>query len=401
MKLIYNEDERMLADTAIEFLTSKSPVAAKRALRDENTELSFDPLIWQEMIQLGWSGISFSETLGGHGFSHKGLAGIFEAIGNNLTHSPMLSSVVICGGILQQLAKTNDLSKQHISWLEQIISGDKRVALALEEGVRHDPENITTTAIKVDGGYRLSGHKAMVIDGVGADALLIVARINDVNAPISLFLVANDGRFSHNKMSVIDSGNYSSVTFEQTLIGDESLLTSSLAANEVNPAKSALDVGLALGRLCLAAEMLGACSALFNMTIDYLKTREQFDVKIGTFQALQHRAAKCFIELELARSAVINGFVTADKLNNLQAEQSADSARLLQIIDDISAAASLAKWKVGQLSDMISGEAVQMHGGIGVTDELDVGLYLKRIRVAQMSLGDSDFHLAHYAALTE
>ncbi|ABZ76675.1 acyl-CoA dehydrogenase domain protein [Shewanella halifaxensis HAW-EB4] len=400
MKLIYNEDERMLADIATEFLESKSPVAAKRALRDQNSDLCFDPHIWQEMAQLGWSGISFAETFGGHGFSHKGLAAIFEAIGNNLTHSPMLSSVVICGGILQQLAKTNDLSEQHISWLEQIISGDKRIALALEEGVRHNPDHITTTAVKVDGGYRLSGDKVMVIDGYGADALLIVARINDITAPISLFLVPNDGRFSHKKMSVIDSGNYTSVKFEQTLIDDESLLTSTLVSAKVNAAKAALDVGLALGRLCLAAEMLGASSTLFNMTIDYLKTREQFDTKIGTFQALQHRAAKCFIELELTRSAVISGFVMADKLHSLFPEQLDDSVALLQVIDDISAAASLAKWKAGQLSDMISGEAVQMHGGIGVTDELDVGLYLKRIRVAQMSLGDSDFHLTQYADLT-
>jgi alkylation response protein AidB-like acyl-CoA dehydrogenase len=369
MSLVYSEDDRMLADTAEEFLSSKSPVSAQRALRDNASDLNYDSEIWQQMTELGWSAIIFPEALGGLEFGYKGLGAVFEVMGKHLSASPMLSSVVLCGSLLQQLA-----NKQQLEWLSAIISGEKRLALALDERARHQPGMIETTAVAHADGFLLNGKKTIVLDGLDPDGWIVSA---SHEGGCSLFVIPFSEQVSVKRIKLVDSRNYAELTFNKLKLPLSALLGS--------PGDSAvaLDYALDLGRLCLSSEMLGASKALFDMTVEYLKTREQFGVKIGTFQALQHRAARCYVELELAQSCIISALSTAD---DTQA--------------DFAINASLAKWKVSNVADLITAEAIQMHGGIGVTDELDIGLFLKRIRVAQMCLGDADFHQARYAGLT-
>ena len=378
MSLVYSEEQRLLADSAREFLAARSPVTAQRRLRDEACEPGYDPQLWQEAVGLGWSGIPFPEALGGLDFGCMGLGPIFEAMGKNLSASPLLSSVVL-GGSLIHLAGA---VAQQDQWLAALISGERRLALALEEHPRHGPAHTALTATATHGDYRLDGEKFFVIDGLGADAYLVAARTSGQAGEeqgISLFLVpADTPGLQVSGLSLIDSRNCAQLRFNAVQLDNDTLLGAAGAA------WPALDEALDRGRACLAAEMLGAAEQLFALTLDYLKTRVQFDVPIGSFQALQHRAARLHVELQLARSTVMAALSALDD-NVLSA---AERGRLV----------SLGKWKAGEAAALISNEAVQMHGGIGVTDELDVGLYLKRIRVAQTFLGDSDFHCARYAA---
>ncbi|WP_419711246.1 acyl-CoA dehydrogenase family protein [Pseudomonas sp. NFX224] len=378
MSLVYSEEQRLLADSAREFLAARSPVAAQRRLRDEACEPGYDPQLWRETVGLGWSAIPFPEALGGLNFGCMGLGPIFEAMGRNLSASPLLSSVVL-GGSLIHLAGS---AAQQDQWLTALISGERRLALALDEKPRHGPLHTALTATAESGGYRLDGEKFFVIDGLGADAYLVAARTDGQAGEgqgISVFLVpADTPGLQASALSLIDSRNYAQLRFSAVQLGSETLL------GTVGAAWPALDEALDRGRACLAAELLGAAEQLFALTLDYLKTRVQFDALIGSFQALQHRAARLHVELQLARSAVMAALSALDN----SALSAAERGRLV----------SLGKWKAGEAAARISNEAVQMHGGIGVTDELDVGLYLKRIRVVQACLGDGDFQCARYAA---
>ncbi|WP_449432553.1 acyl-CoA dehydrogenase family protein [Pseudomonas putida] len=378
MSLVYSEEQRLLADSAREFLAARSPVAAQRRLRDEGCAGAFDPQLWQQTVGLGWSAIPFPEALGGLEFGCMGLGPIFEAMGTNLAASPLLSSVVL-GGSLLHLAGS---PAQQDRWLTALISGEQRVALAVDEKPRHAPAQTALTATPEAGGYRLDGEKFFVIDGLGADAYLVAARTSGragEEQGISLFLVpANTPGLQVSALTLIDSRNCARLRFSAVQLGSETLLGAAGAA------WPALDEALDRGRACLAAELLGAGEQLFALTLDYLKTRVQFDVPIGSFQALQHRAARLHVELQLARSAVMAALSALDD-STLSATERGRRV-------------SLGKWKAGEVAALVSNEAVQMHGGIGVTDELDVGLYLKRIRVAQACLGDSDFQCARYGA---
>ena len=374
MNLLYNEDQRLLADSAGEFLAARSPVSRQRALRDEAQVDGFDPLLWQDAVALGWSAIPFPENLGGLDFGCMGLGPIFEAIGCNLSATPLLSSVVLSGSLLHLQGN----AQQQDRWLSATISGGQRVALALDEQPRHNPAKVALQAVANGDGYSLSGDKYFVIDGVGADAYLVAARTG--TAGISLFLLPADAPgLTVSPLPLIDSRNHARLQLDQVQVGADALLG---AAGSAMPA---LNIALDRGRVCLAAEMLGMSEKLFEMTLDYLKTRVQFDVAIGTFQSLQHRAAQLYVDLALARSAVMAGLAALDDSSLSEVERQ----RL----------ASLAKWKAGQTAIKVVNEAVQMHGGIGVTDELDVGLFLKRIRVAQACLGDADYHCERYGAL--
>ncbi|OZY40541.1 acyl-CoA dehydrogenase [Pseudomonas fragi] len=374
MNLLYNEDQRLLADSAGEFLAARSPVSRQRALRDEAQAGGFDPQLWKDAVALGWSAIPFPENLGGLDFGCMGLGPIFESIGCNLSATPLLSSVVLSGSLLHLQGN----AQQQDRWLSATISGERRLALALDEQPRHNPSRVALQAVANGDGYSLSGEKYFVIDGVGADAYLVAARTG--MACISLFLLPADAPgLSVIPLPLIDSRNHARLQLDQVQVGADALLG---AAGSAMPA---LNIALDRGRVCLAAEMLGMSEKLFDMTLDYLKTRVQFDVAIGSFQSLQHRAAQLYVDLALARSAVMAGLAALDDSSLSEVERQ----RL----------ASLAKWKAGQTAIKVVNEAVQMHGGIGVTDELDVGLFLKRIRVAQACLGDADYHCERYGAL--
>ncbi|QHG65587.1 acyl-CoA dehydrogenase family protein [Pseudomonas putida] len=379
MNLRYNEEQRLLADSARDFLAARSPVAAQRRLRDQGVAQGFDSQLWREAVELGWSAIPFAEHLGGLDFGCMGLGPIFEAKGQHLSATPLLSSVVLAGSLLALAGS----AQQHGDWLQAVIRGERRLALALEEGARHRPSDVAMAAVAEGDGYRLSGEKFWVIDGVGADAYVVAARTvgqPGEEAGISLFLVPADSQgVQCTALPLIDSRNSGRLRLDQVRVGREALL------GEAGAAWAVLDAVLDRGRACLAAELLGAAQQLFETTVEYLKTRVQFDVPIGSFQALQHRAAHLYTELALARSAVMAGLSALD-------DPQLDAARRGRLV-------SLAKWKAGDTALQVANEAVQMHGGIGVTDELDVGLYLKRVRVAQACLGDRDFHCERYAAL--
>lgn len=376
MSLVYSEEQRLLADTASEFLMAKSPVAALRKLRDEGSVEGFDRALWREMVDMGWSAIPYPEALGGLEFGCKGLGAVFEHIGSTLSASPLLSSVVLAGSVIELAGS----AAQQAAWMPALISGDKRLALAVDEQPRHDPAASMLAAVREGTGYVLNGSKSFITDGVGADAFVVVARTGGKageRAGISLFLVAADAPgVQLTPMKTIDSRNHAGVVLKDVQVSADALLGAEGEGFAV------LDTVLDRGRACIAAELLGATQALFDSTVDYLKTRVQFDVPIGSFQALQHRAAWCFAHLHLARSAVMAALAAMDDA----ALEASTRARLV----------SLAKWKAGDAAHRISREAVQLHGGMGVTDELDVGLYLKRIRVLQASLGDGDFHCQRY-----
>lgn len=379
MNLLYSEEQRLLADSAREFLAARSPVARQRHLRDVKAPEGFEAPLWQEQVALGWSAIPFPESLGGLEFGCMGLGPVFESMGRNLSASPLLSSVVLCGSLLQSLGSP----AQQGQWLTGLIGGECRLALALDEQPRHGPNRVAMKAERDADGYRLSGDKYFVIDGVGAQAYLVAARTAGEAGDeqgISLFLVeADTPGLNVVPLPLIDSRNHARLRLDGVRLPLHALL------GEAGTAWPALDAALDRGRVCLAAELLGMAEQLFATTLDYLKTRVQFGVAIGTFQALQHRAAQGYVDLALARSTVMAALSGLDdvELNDRQ------RARL----------ASLAKWKAGEAAARVGNEAVQMHGGIGVTDELDVGLFLKRIRVAQACLGDRDYHCERYGAL--
>ena len=384
MSLVYSEEQQLLADTAAEFLMAKSPVTAQRKLRDEGVARGvtegFDAALWREMVDMGWSAIPFPEALGGLEFGCKGLGAVFEQVGRNLSASPLLSSIVL-GGAVIELAGSE---AQQAAWMTALIGGDRRIALAVDETPRHDPAAVALRAEHAGDDYVLKGTKAFVADGVGADAFIVTARTGgqlDERAGISLFIVAADAPgLKVSPMKTLDSRNHANLVLEDVRVGASALLGAE------GEGFAALDAALDRGRVCLAAELLGATQSLFDTTVDYLKTRVQFDVPIGSFQALQHRAAWCYAHLQMARSTVMAGLAAMDD----PALDAAARARM----------ASLAKWKAGDAAHRISREAVQMHGGMGVTDELDVGLFLKRIRVAQATLGDGDFHVQRYGDLS-
>ncbi|MDN3653455.1 acyl-CoA dehydrogenase [Thalassotalea ponticola] len=375
--LVYNEEERMLADSAEEFIQDLSPISAQRALRDEHVSLGFSADTWGEMINMGWPAMPFAEQYGGLDYSCKGLTAIFEQIGVNLCAAPMLSSVILAGCTIERCAL--DAHKEH--YLPSIIDGQLRLALAFDEGRLHAPERIASDYVKTANGYQLSGHKTMVIDGIDADAYLIVAKHCDNDNDFAVFYVPADTLgLTVTKLNLIDSRNYAQLIFDGIELPDSAKISGE--DFDILQLQQTLDIG----RCCIAAEILGSCQNLFDMTIDYLKTRVQFDAPIGSFQALQHRAAWMFTELELARSCV------------LHAAQSLDEGKAGQIdADKVAKAVSLAMYKVSVMADKVTSEAVQLHGGIGVTDELDIGLLLKRIRVAQAILGDRAYHQNRYS----
>ncbi len=370
MSLVYNEDQLQLQDSARDFLAARSPVAVQRALRDEGVVAGYNSDVWNGMLELGWSAVAFSEQDGGLDFGFAGFAPLFEEIGRHLSASPLLSGVVLCGGLIEQLGT----EEQRRQWLPSLISGERRLALALDETARHAPEVITLSARREGAGWLLHGEKSWVADGLAADGWLVVAR--EADGRCGLFLVpADQPGVQLSARQMIDSRNMAALRLDQVQLAEAARLGTA-------DASAALDLVLDRGRACLAAELLGLAETAFAMTVDYLKTRVQFNAPIGSFQALQHRAARLYADLQLARSSVMAAFEVLDRDTGPLAER----RRL----------ASLAKWQAGQVAQRVSNEAIQMHGGIGVTDEYDLGLFLKRMRMAQNQLGNADYHCQRY-----
>ncbi|HAD26037.1 MAG TPA: acyl-CoA dehydrogenase [Alphaproteobacteria bacterium] len=376
MALVLNEDQQQLKDAAHAFIQDKSPVSALRKLRDEENPDGFDRALWAEMVELGWPGIIIPEEFGGSEFGYTGLGVVLQEMGRTLTASPMVSTVLI--GASAYMLGASDVRKK--AMLPEIAAGKKIVALALEEGPRHAPYNIATRGGPSVDGYRISGEKTFVLDGQVADELIVVARESGEPGDrdgLTLFLVdakAPGVKITPTRMA--DSRNAANITFNGASASGDKII------GEKKKGADVLDAILDRARIGLAAEMLGAIEVAFEMTVEYLKTRQQFGRPIGSFQGLAHRAAEMFCEVELSKSVVLDALSAIDDNR-----------------DDIAQAASLAKARLNDTFHLISCEMLQMHGGIGMTDEADIGFYMKRARVAAATFGDSAFHRDRYATL--
>jgi alkylation response protein AidB-like acyl-CoA dehydrogenase len=371
---VLNEEQTMIRDQAKAWVQEKSPVTAFRKMRDSGTPDGFDRAAWAEMAELGWAGILIPENYGGVGLGYLTLGLVLEETGRTLTASPLVSTALVATTAL--LLGNNETQKQ--AWLPKIAEGKAIGTLAVDEGAHHAPEKVALKAEKAGAGYKLNGRKVFVLDGGTADFIIVAARTSgkpgDKNG-VTLFVV--DGKASGLTREVLktaDSRGVANLTFKD--VGADAVLGS------VDGGFDILEATLDRARVGLAAEMLGQAVQSFETTLDYLKTRVQFGQPIGTFQALQHRAAKMFTDIELARSCVEGALQAIDRDAN-----------------DVAQLASLAKAKMGDTVHLVSNEMVQMHGGIGMTDAHDAGLYLKRARAQEATFGGSSYHRDRYATL--
>ena len=376
MNLLLNEEETILKRGAHEFFGTRLPVKALRALRDSRSADGFDRAAWHEMAELGWAGVLLPETYGGSAMGYKGLGQILEESGRTLAASPLFATVLL--GTPLVLAGANEAVKSTV--LPAVAAGQCLLALALDERGRHAPTHIATRATSAPGGYRLNGSKDFVLDGHVADRVVVVARTtggDDDPHGLTLFLIDGDARgLRRTRTPMVDTRNAARLELTDVEVSADAVL------GTVNDGYALLEPVLDGARAGLAAEMLGNGLEAFERTLAYLKLREQFDQKIGAFQVLKHRAALMFCELELTRSAVVAALTAIDEGRA-----------------DIPALASLAKAKACDSLELVSNEAVQMHGGIGMTDAEEIGFFLKRARVAQQIFGDASFHRDRYATL--
>jgi alkylation response protein AidB-like acyl-CoA dehydrogenase len=357
---VLTEEQSMLKDAAKSWVQEKSPVTAFRKMRDSGAELGYDAAAWNEMAEMGWAGVIIPEEYGGSNFGYLSLGLILEELGRTLTASPLLASGLAAASAL--ILGGSDAQKSE--WLPKIAEGTVVGALAVDEGPHHTAGNFAT-AFK-DG--KITGKKTFVLEGMAAGVLIVGAKGPGGDG---LFLVkADDKGVKRTRLSLADSRGAANIEF------------AGAAAEPLEGGAALVEKVLDRARAGVAAEMLGSATQAFETTLDYLKTRVQFGQVIGSFQALQHRAAKMFTDLELSRSAVEAALAAID----------ADSP-------DTPELASLAKAKMGDTFHLVSNEMVQMHGGIGMTDAHDAGFYLKRARAAEAAFGNQAFHRDRYAKI--
>ncbi|HEX7777013.1 MAG TPA: acyl-CoA dehydrogenase family protein [Parvibaculum sp.] len=376
MAMVLTEEQQLLRDTATQFFQERVSIANLRRLRDTKDPTGFDRGVWKDMADLGFAGILISEKYGGTDFGPVGLGLVLEQAGRALAASPLVSTVLLCGSAVQLAGSATQ--RQEI--LSAIAAGEIVMALALEEGAHHNPAQIATHARPHGSGYRITGRKTFVLDGHVADKLIVAARTSGADGDksgITLFLVDPKAKgVTIARTLMVDSRNAANISFDNVDVSSDSVLGSVDGGNDV------LEQVLDIARIGLSAEMLGLVSEVFETTVTYLKERKQFGVPIGSFQALKHRAAVMFSEIELCRSVVL------DALSALEARR-----------NDVPRAASLAKARLSDTARLVTNEGLQMHGGMGMTDQFDIGLYMKRARVAAMTFGDGNFHRDRYAVL--
>lgn len=380
MSLVLTEEQQLLRDTAREFVTSQCTIDALRTLRDERTgsvdEAGHDVALWKEMAELGWLGIPFPESYGGADLGHAELGVVLEELGRRLVVTPFLSTVLLGGGVMAEAGSES----QKAALLPGVCEGRLLLTLAFQETTRHAPFVIETSARSDADGYVISGNKILVLDGAAADHVVVAARTSGEAGDrhgLTLFLVEGTAAgLRRTRTFLIDSRSAANLVLEDVRVDREAVV------GEVDQGADVLEAVLDRAAVALSAEMMGGIQESFDRTVAYLKEREQFGVKIGSFQALKHRAARWFCEVELTRSIV------------LQAQRALDAK-------DPNAAelASACKARASDTFRLSGEEGIQMHGGIGVTDEDDIGFFMKRARVSELLLGDASFHRDRFAAL--
>jgi alkylation response protein AidB-like acyl-CoA dehydrogenase len=370
------EEQSLLKDQASAWVREQSPVQKFREMRDSGIEPAFAPTVWPKIVEMGWTGILIPEQYGGSDLGYLTFGLVLEELGRQLVASPLFASALV--GASSLLLGGNDAQKKRL--LPAIVDGTEIVTLAMDEAPRHAPTRVALQAKKTQDGYALSGSKTFVPEGMAATTFVVAARTSGKSGDtsgITLFLVpAKVKGITRTRLHTFDSRGYANVEFSNVEVGADAVLGS------VDDGFRLLDAILDRARAGLGAEMLGTAAQAFDMTLSYLKTRVQFGRVIGSFQALGHRAATLFTSMELARSCV-------------EAALQALDARA----DNAAELCSLSKSKMGDFLHEMSNQLIQIHGGIGMTDEFDAGFYLKRARALETLYGNQAFHRDRYARL--
>lgn len=373
---LLTEEQVLLRDSAKGWVQSNAPVSAFRKLRDSENPLGFDSATFKNIAEMGWTGVVIPEAYGGSEFGYRSIGVVLEELGRNVVAAPLIGSAV--GAASALILGGSEAQKK--AWLPKIADGSTIAALAVDEGPRYAPEKIALAATKKGSGYSLSGAKTFVMEGMAADVFVVAARTGGKPTDakgVTLFLVPADAKgLERKRRSLIDSRGYADLTFKDVEVGADAVI------GQADGGRELLDKTLDRATAAVAAEQIGLAQQAFDTTVEYMKTRKQFGQLIGSFQALQHRAAYLFTAMQLARPTI-------------------DEA--LQAIDDnspeVPELVSLAKTAANDFVNYATREMIQLHGGIGMTDAHDAGFYLKRARVLEAAFGSSAYHRERYARL--
>jgi len=376
MALVLTEEQSMLRDSARGLISDKAPVSHLRHLRDSKDATGFSRELWKSFAEMGFSGLLIAEEFGGSGLGFVEAGVVMEEIGRTLMPSPFLSTAVLAASALSRGGSAAQKSEH----LPKISSGSLLAALAVDEGSKHRPLNTELKAARSGNGFRLTGSKALVVDGHVADLLIVAARTAGAageSGGITLFLVDPKARgIATERTIMVDAHNAARIEFDNVEVNADHVL------GEVDQGYALLESVLDVGRGAVASEMVGLSEEVFSRTVTYLKERKQFGKAIGEFQVLQHRAAQLYIDIEITRAAV------------LKAQQTLDGNP-----DKAAAAVAVAKARAGTTATRAVQEGVQMHGGMGMTDQFDIGFFMKRARVCEELFGDSNFHADRLARM--
>jgi len=376
MALVLTEEQSMLRDSARGLIGDKAPVSHLRQLRDSKDATGFSRELWRSFADMGFSGLLVPDDYGGSGLGCVEAGVVMEEIGRTLMPSPFLSTAVLAASALSRGGSAAQKSEH----LPKIADGSLLAALAVDEGAKHRPLQTKMQAVRSGNGFRLNGAKALVLDGHVADLLIVAAR--SAGGPgerdgLTLFLVDPKTKgIETERTAMVDYHNAARIVFDNVEVNADGVL------GEVDQGGALLEGVLNIGRGAVASEMVGVSEEVFGRTVSYLKERKQFGKAIGEFQALQHRAAQLYIDIEITRAAVLKALQALDV-----------------DIDNAGAAVAVAKARAGQTATRAVQEGVQMHGGMGMTDQFDIGFFMKRARVCEELFGDANFHADQLARM--
>ena len=373
MNFDLTEEQQMIQDQAAKFVAAESPVSRFRKLRED--EIGWDKAMWAKMAEQGWLSIAIPEEQGGFGGSFLDMAIILEQLGRGLVPEPMIASAVLAGGILSDIGT----EAQRDEFLSPMMEGSTSLAFAYaEKQSRYNLNDCATKAEKSGEGFTISGEKVWVLNGHAADQIIVVARTAGEqfdDSGLSLFVVDGDAAgLTRITVPQMDGQKSALLRFDGVQVGADRLL------GREGEALSMIELAVDRGAAAAVAEGYGTAQELFERTVAYLKQREQFGVPIGTFQALQHIAADMYAEIELCKSANMLSAIQID-MDDVEQRKADVSSAKLQLADG--------GW-------FISKNAIQLFGGIGVTDEQDEGLFFKRLRVLNSQFGDADYHVDRF-----
>jgi len=376
MALVLTEEQSMLRDSARGLISDKAPVAHLRSLRDSKDATGFSRDLWKAFAEMGFSGLLVPENFGGSGLGYVEAGVVMEEIGRNLMPSPFLSTAVLAVSALSR----GGSAAQKSEYLPKFADGSLLAALAVDEGAKHRPLQTKMAAMRSGNGFKLNGAKALVVDGHTADLLIVAGRTGGAAGErngLTLFLVDPKAKgVAIERTMMVDAHNAARIEFANVEVDADHVL------GEVDQGGALLDGVLNVGRGAVASEMVGLSEEVFGRTVTYLKERKQFGKLIGEFQALQHRAAQLYIDIEITRAAVLKALQTLDG-----------------DFEHAGAAVAVAKARAGTTATLAVQEGVQMHGGMGMTDQFDIGFFMKRARVCQELFGDSNYHADQLARM--